>query len=96
MPIINVISKNYLRWITRFGTSYRNKLYEWGGYLSIGQADISSYLFDVKIVDKKSKLGNFGADRMKSAEWNVCRSYIIRYEVILQVKLSYFNLLKDN
>ena len=27
-------------------------------------------------------------------EWNVCRSYIIRYEVILQVKLSYFSLLK--
>ena len=30
------------------------------------------------------------------AEWNFCRSYIIRYEVILQVKLSYFSLLKDN
>ena len=24
------------------------------------------------------------------------RSYIIRYEVILQVKLNYFSLLKDN
>ena len=29
------------------------------------------------------------------AEVNFCRSYIIRYEVILQVKLSYFSLLKD-
>ena len=29
------------------------------------------------------------------AEWNFCRSYTIRYEVILQVKLSYFSLLKD-
>ena len=29
-------------------------------------------------------------------EWNFCRSNIIRYEVIEQVKLSYFSLLKDN
>ena len=29
-------------------------------------------------------------------EWNFCRSYILPYEVILQVKLSYFSLLKDN
>ena len=29
-------------------------------------------------------------------EWNFCLSYAIRYEVILQVKLSYFSLLKDN
>ena len=29
-------------------------------------------------------------------EWNFCRSFIIPYEVILQVKLSYFGLLKDN
>ena len=28
------------------------------------------------------------------AERNFCRSYIIRYEVILQVKLSYFTLLE--
>ena len=28
------------------------------------------------------------------AKWNFCRSYIIRYEVILQEKLSYFSLLK--
>ena len=30
------------------------------------------------------------------AERHFCRSYLIRYEVILQVKLSYFSLLKDN
>ena len=29
-------------------------------------------------------------------ELNFCRSYVIRYEVILQVKLGYFSLLKDN
>ena len=31
--------------------------------------------------------------------WNrmkIFQSYIVRYEVILQVKLSYFSLLKDN
>ena len=48
----------------------------------------------IKIVIKKSKLWNFDADRLKIAEvtakWNFCRNYIIRYEVILQVKLNYF------
>ena len=28
-------------------------------------------------------------------EWIVCRSYFMRYEVILQVQLSYFSLLKE-
>ena len=49
-------------------------------------------------VNKKSKLWNFEANRTKiaevTAEWNFCRSYIIRYELILQVKLFYYSLLK--
>ena len=54
----------------------------------------------MKKVDKKPKLLNFEADRMMvaevKAELNFCRSYIIRYEVTLQVKLSYISLIKDN
>ena len=45
MLTINVITKNDLDWVTVSGTSHINWVYEWGGYWSIGQADISSYLF---------------------------------------------------
>ena len=50
--------------------------------------------YSIKNVIKKKKLWNFEVDRTKiaevTAEWKFCRSYIIRYEVILQEKLSYF------
>ena len=54
--------------------------------------------FSFKNVDIKSNLSNFDANRTNIAEvtseWSFCRNCILRYEVIQQVKLSYFSLLK--
>ena len=53
----------------------------------------SGFQFQIKFHEESKNELYFNR---RSWNRNFCRSYIIRYEVILQVKLSYFSILKDN
>ena len=103
-PISRILPKLY-HTIRSYFTSKLELL-----WLTKRQLEITDNNFRQTDLKIKFKIFNMGIDFMKNfiynpnmnsnfiseigAEWNFC--YIIRYELTLQVKLSYFSLLKDN